>query len=614
MAQRQLSTTTKAIARSLARLSSGSRANSAFDGDVVALAQSNKLEAQTRGLRQANQNINQAIGMINTAESAIDVQINIVNRMREIAIEASNGILSTSDRNNLNNELNQLLQEFQRITNQTEFNGTKLLDGSFGQKTLQISANTQSGQDLVQFEIGNLNSSNVFTKTVGSGSFDTPVNYFATESYKAVVGDFNGDGKQDIAAADVGADQVRILLGKGDGTFTPSTSLSAGSFPYTIRLADFNGDGVSDLITSDIGDQTVSIFIGNGDGTFKARMTLAAGQDVVITDINGDGKQDIITSNAIGYNLFKYLGNGDGTFQSAVTMNPITIDAFSVFELADMNGDGLKDLINYDGPNDFSRIYLANGQGDFEANASYEFATSFAGGISVTGDFNGDGKMDFIGTGNNQVFFGDGTGVNFTAGATLPGNSHNSGTNLVAIDVNGDGALDVVGGNGKTYLNNGAGTFTVADTNDFNSSSYLTNGDFNGDGVADIVNLSDSDGIQIAIARAYSTSAASGADMNVSTQSSAKNLLDILDDALTSLKGEQAKLGGLHSRLDMAAANNLLISESLEEARSNAKDTDLALETAELVRNQILQQAQVAILAQANVQLSLVLQLLKFDS
>src|SRR5262249_52373617 len=100
-------------------------------------------------------------------------------------------------------------------------------------------------------------------------------------------------------------------------------------------------------------------------------------------------------------------------------------------------------------------------------------------------------------------------------------------------------------------------------------------------------------------------------DVNITTQSKAQNLLTVLDNALTSLKTKRSSLAGLHDRLDVSAAHNLILSESMDGARSKIEDADFALETAELVRNQILAQGQVAVLAQANVQMKTALDLLQ---
>jgi len=114
-----------------------------------------------------------------------------------------------------------------------------------------------------------------------------------------------------------------------------------------------------------------------------------------------------------------------------------------------------------------------------------------------------------------------------------------------------------------------------------------------------------------AINLGLSTEIAAVTEVNVSTQTKAQALLEILDDALENLNGARSEIGALHNRLDFTAGANLLLSETLEEARSKTEDVDVVMETTELVRLQILQQAQIAVMAQSNLQMQTVLALLR---
>jgi hypothetical protein len=127
------------------------------------------------------------------------------------------------------------------------------------------------------------------------------------------VGDFNEDGRLDVAVANSKAGNVSVLLGNGDGTFRPPVDYPLDGSPNSIVVGDFNGDGYKDLAVAN--GQTVSIILGNGDGTFQApaQYPASAGlQGLAVGDFNGDGKADLVVGSAIQGNF----GAGD-PFHSA---------------------------------------------------------------------------------------------------------------------------------------------------------------------------------------------------------------------------------------------------------------------------------------------------------
>lgn len=137
-AQRNLNTSANALGKSMQRLSSGLRINSAKD-DAAGSAISDKMHAQIRGLNQAVRNANDGISLSQTAEGALQETTNILQRMRELAVQGGNDTLTADDRTSIKAELDQLASEITRISDTTSFNGKKLLDGTFSGK-LQVGA------------------------------------------------------------------------------------------------------------------------------------------------------------------------------------------------------------------------------------------------------------------------------------------------------------------------------------------------------------------------------------------------------------------------------------------------------------------------------------------
>ena len=139
-AQRNLNSSQASLSTSMQRLSSGLRINSARD-DAAGLNISERMTSQIRGLSQAARNANDGISLAQTAEGALGAAGTILQRVRELAVQSANATNSASDRAALNAEVGQLTSELDRIAKTTEFNGQKLLDGSFGSATFQVGAN-----------------------------------------------------------------------------------------------------------------------------------------------------------------------------------------------------------------------------------------------------------------------------------------------------------------------------------------------------------------------------------------------------------------------------------------------------------------------------------------
>lgn len=232
----------------------------------------------------------------------------------------------------------------------------------------------------------------------GDGTFQPHADYPVPNGSDAITaGDFNGDGKLDLAVAGSSNNTVSILLGNGDGTFLPHVDYPTGNMPSAVTTGDFNGDGRLDLVVANYHDNTVSILLGNGDGTFLPHVDYAtAGPPiaVVAADLNGDGKLDL----AAGYNGSEFgvgilLGNGDGTFQPHMDYAVSPFGYTSGLAVGDLNGDGKLDLVTP--VSEYIGVYvlLGNGDGTFQPPTG-SFLTGGGGANVALGDFNRDGKLD----------------------------------------------------------------------------------------------------------------------------------------------------------------------------------------------------------------------------
>jgi flagellin len=168
-AQRNLSSVTERLGGSFRRLSTGLRISTAAD-DAAGLAISERLRSQIRSLEQAKRNANDGISFVQTAEGALNEVSSILTRLRELAIQSANGSVSNQDKDTLDEEFQSLINEIDRISRSTEFNGTKLLDGSSSTINFQVGFGTTSGIDTIGVTLSAALSTSLSLQSLDIGS------------------------------------------------------------------------------------------------------------------------------------------------------------------------------------------------------------------------------------------------------------------------------------------------------------------------------------------------------------------------------------------------------------------------------------------------------------
>ncbi|KAB2888468.1 MAG: flagellin [Desulfobulbaceae bacterium] len=294
-AQRNLGTSQSQLAKSMQRLSSGLRINSAKD-DAAGLAISDRMTAQIRGLNQAARNSNDGISLAQTAEGALQESTNILQRMRELAVQSANDTNTASDRQSLQDEVTQLQQELDRIAQTTEFNGQRLLDGSFSTATFQVGAN--AGQTIT-FGIASASAS-----SIGSIAVDT------------------GTEVSGAAATD-----ITITLGSGTATTISSSANFVGTengqdatsaYAKAAALNDAALPGFS-AVASTSGSQAVGAIGGTAGDTYNLTIngvSIFTGADVA-TALNNTQLRDAINLNSADTGVIASLNGGTMTLSAA---------------------------------------------------------------------------------------------------------------------------------------------------------------------------------------------------------------------------------------------------------------------------------------------------------
>jgi flagellin len=477
-AQRQLSSTTNALSTSFERLSSGLRINSAKD-DAAGLSISTRFSSQIRGLNQAVRNSNDGISLAQTAEGALNETTNILQRIRELAVQSANDTNNSSDRESLQAEVAQLKTELDRIAGTTNFNGNKVLDGTFLSRDLQVGANV--GETI-----------NVSIQGAGSDDLARQARY---------AGDLGNVNAAQLTAVTItgskGAVEIRNTVAADDSV---STAFNNGS--AIAKAAAINDASGSTGVRAIVG---------------KTENTAAAAVAAVTLDGN-----DFLTLNDEQISGFRIEAN-DASGSLVDAINAVSDETGVV---ASLDKDSKLTLTAADGRNielSFNSLGARNAVGNFTGTAATLVAANTLASVST-------GSLTLQ---SNELFE--------ISGAAAAGGTTQIGFNAGVYGVNTDKAVSSV---------------------------------------------------------------------DISTRDGAVEALDVIDLALENVSSQRAGLGALQNRLESTINNLSTTSENLSASRSRILDADFAAETAQLSRNQIIQQAGVSILAQANQQPQIALALL----
>jgi len=360
-AQRNLSSSSASLNTSIQRLSSGLRINSAKD-DAAGLAISDRMSSQIRGMNQATRNANDGVSMAQTAEGALSSSGNILQRIRELAVQSSNSSNSASDRQALQTEVTQLGSELGRIANTTEFNGQKLLDGTMGTANFQVGANanqliSMTGSNFQTNTYGN-NSVSVDGVNIGtssaaangslsiSGSLGSAdITTKDTSSAKSIVADINNNTAKTGVTASAQTD-VNLTMTGGSYSFNLTSDNSTavkvsfsigtsgnGATDYASAVNAINAQSAKTGVTAQYDSKEGGIKLTNTNGS-DIKLGYDSGNDIKAKNYKADG-----TLPASGSPTEATLNS---TTTSAVVQGRITFDSESSFSLKEGTATGFQ--------------------------------------------------------------------------------------------------------------------------------------------------------------------------------------------------------------------------------------------------------------------------------
>ena len=342
-AQRNLGASASALNTSIARLSSGLRINSAKD-DAAGLAISERFTGQIRGLNQAVRNAGDGISMAQTAEGALKASGDILQRVRELAVQSANASNSVGDRKALQAEVTQLVSELDRISQTTEFNGAKLLDGTFGTQQFQVGANanqTISASTASMRTSVYGNNQNLSSAASGAAAQATTTVGTAAASNGVTTGAVTINGSYGSTSMSVAANDTAKTIAAGINKINVSTGVTAtartdvrvgfgalgGSFTLSLRSENTTSEKVVfNLAAGSASDRLSDAVSAINQVTAKTGVTAAldsTGANVILTNTSGSNIEigtGVLTANADALTVTKLQADGISAAGTSATL------------------------------------------------------------------------------------------------------------------------------------------------------------------------------------------------------------------------------------------------------------------------------------------------------
>jgi len=563
-AQRNLSKSQNDLSQSMERLSSGLRINSAKD-DAAGLAISDRMTGQIRGLNQAARNANDGISLAQTAEGALQESTNMLQRMRELAVQSANDTNSASDRASLNEEIIQLKAEIDRVGLTTEFNGRKVIDGTMTDATFQVGANAGVNQ-TISFSIDSALAAELsFVGTVIDAPNGTVVSGTTVTGDAIATGDLIVNGNPVSAAAGTNT-AIATAINTANGSDI-ATVANSQTFLFDDVILE---TGTAAVGTNSTADTPAATGSSPSIMTIGVTDTEAATVDVSTVQYN--------SSDLTGLDLTNVT---DGASLAAAFL------ATTEIATATWAGDVLT----------LTSALLVTGQ-DLAATSG----TGLTNSTAVTGTYTltVDGTNIGVAEGADGVVnASDVVDALVTAGYEASVDEDNNITLA-----NNDGA-DISLQEVLTGTNSGVGFADAAAA----ATAVVHQGQIVLDSFADIT--FEGDGMTAAGLTTTGNATTTIDLINIETRDDAWVAIASIDAALDDIDTIRGGLGAIQNRFESTIANLNNVSENLSAARSRIQDADIAMETSAMTKANILQQAGVAILAQANQTPNLALSLLQ---